>query len=270
MKRLFIATLLAVGTMAAQAQSKNDTLEIGQTTYRITYKSKSVRDTTATPYKYRDDEMRLDISETGVSKFYSYSKVLREKFIQKQYEMGSFDLRNMPKAGDLSWVFYKNYPAEGKTLMLDGVGNTDCQIEESTETQEWTIVPDSTAELLGYPCQLAVTQFKGRQWYAWYSEDIPLDEGPWKLRGLPGLILKAYDSHRQFIFDGAGMEQVTEPITFVKKKREKVSMKDFKKLKANYDPNDAIKGYGGKVIIYKSDGTKLDRIQKSKYNLIEQ
>ena len=269
MKRLFIATLLAASIMTAEAQSKNDTLEIGQTTYRITNKSKSVRDTTATPYKYRDDEMRLDISETGVSKFYSYSKVLREKFIQKQYDMGSFDLRNMPKAGDLSWVFYKNYPAEGKTLMLDAVGNTDCQIEESTETLEWTIVPDSTAELLGYPCQLAVTQFKGRQWYAWYSEDIPLDEGPWKLRGLPGLILKAYDSQRQFIFDGAGMEQVAEPITFVKKKREKVSMKDFKKLKANYDPNDAIKGYGGKVIIYKSDGTKIDKIEKSKYNLIE-
>lgn len=213
--------------------------------------------------------MRLDISETGLSKFYSYSKVLQSAFMQKQYAMGSFDLREMPKAGNLSWVFYKNYPAEGKTLMLDEAGETNCRIEENAETPEWTIVPDSTAEILGYPCQMATTLFKGRQWYAWYSEDIPLDEGPWKLRGLPGLILKAYDSQRQFIFEGAGLEQIAEPITFVKKKREKLSMKDFRKLITNYDPNDQLRGFSGKVVIINSDGTKLDKIPKAKYNLIE-
>lgn len=269
MKKLLLTTLLVVGTMSAQAQ-KSDTLTIGQTTYRITYQSTSVRDTLTTPYKYRKDEMRLDISERGISKFYSYSKVLQSEFLKKQYKMGDFDLRDMPKAGNLTWILYKNYPAEGKTLMLDMAGETDCQIEEKAETPEWTIVPDSIAEILGYICQMAVTQFKGRQWKAWYTEDIPIDEGPWKLRGLPGLILKAYDSRRQFIFEGAGLEQIAEPITFIKKKREKVSMTDFRKLMASYDSNDQLMGIKGKVVVITSDGTQLDKIPKPKFNLIEQ
>lgn len=257
----------------AKKKVKNDTLAVANTTYRITYQSKAVKDTLAKPYKYRDDEMRLDISGDGVSKFYSYTAELRAKVMRERVEKGVFDFRDLPKPGAFTMEFYKNYPEKGKTLMLETVGETKCQIEEKIETPEWTILPDSTADIMGYPCQLAVTHFKGRQWYAWYTEDIPIDEGPWKLRGLPGLILKAYDSSRQFIFDGQGMEQPDgEPITFIKMKREKVSQKDFRRLKESYDPNDVLKqmaGTGAKIVIVNSDGSKLDKIDRPKFNLIE-
>ena len=270
--RIFIISVLLAFSMMAQARN-NDTLSIATTNYRITYQSKAVKDTLTKPYKYRDDEMRLDISADGVSKFYSYSAAVRMKLMREKIEKGDFDLRDLPKAGILSMEFYKNYPEKGKTLMLDAAGEAKCQIEEKIETPEWTILPDSTADIMGYPCQLATTHFKGRQWYAWYTEDIPLDEGPWKLRGLPGLILKAYDSSRQFIFDGQGMEQPDgEPITFIKMKREKVSQKDFRRLKESYDPNDVLKqmaGTGAKIVIMNSDGSKLDKIDRPKFNLIE-
>lgn len=271
MRILMISILLAF-SMMAQARN-NDTLSIATTTYRITYQSKAVNDTLTKPYKYRDDEMRLDISADGVSKFYSYSAAIRMKLMREKIEKGEFDLRDLPKAGILSMEFYKNYPEKGKTLMLDVAGEAKCQIEEKMETPEWTVLPDSTADIMGYTCQLAITHFKGRQWYAWYTEDIPLDEGPWKLRGLPGLILKAYDSSRQFIFDGQGMEQPDgEPITFIKLKREKVSQKDFRRLKESYDPNDVLKqmsASGAKIVIMNSDGSKLDKIDRPKFNLIE-
>jgi len=270
--RIFMISVLLAFSMMAQARN-NDTLAVANTTYRITYQSKAVNDTLTKPYKYRDDEMRLDISGDGVSKFYSYSAAIRMKLMREKIEKGEFDLRDLPKAGILSMEFYKNYPEKGKTLMLDVAGEAKCQIEEIMETPEWTILPDSSADIMGYPCQLAVTHFKGRQWYAWYTEDIPLDEGPWKLRGLPGLILKAYDSSRQFIFDGQGMEQPDgEPITFIKAKREKVSQKDFRRLKESYDPNDVLKqmaGTGAKIVIMNSDGSKLDKIDRPKFNLIE-
>lgn len=293
--RIFIISVLLAFSMMAQAQQiggmvidksqmkmpakeakkkgKNDTLAVATTNYRITYQSKAVKDTLAKPYKYRDDEMRLDISGDGVSKFYSYTAELRAKVMRERVEKGVFDFRDLPKPGAFTMEFYKNYPEKGKTLMLETVGETKCQIEEKIETPEWTILPDSTADIMGYPCQLAVTHFKGRQWYAWYTEDIPLDEGPWKLRGLPGLILKAHDSSRQFIFDGQGMEQPDgEPITFIKMKREKVSQKDFRRMKESYDPNDVLKqmaGTGAKVVIVNSDGSKLDKIDRPKFNLIE-
>lgn len=270
--RIFMISILLAFSMMAQARN-NDTLAVATTNYRITYQSKAVKDTLAKPYIYRDDEMRLDISADGVSKFYSYTAELRAKVMRERVEKGVFDFRDLPKPGAFTMEFYKNYPEKGKTLMLETVGETKCQIEEKIETPEWTILPDSTADIMGYPCQLAVTHFKGRQWYAWYTEDIPLDEGPWKLRGLPGLILKAYDSSRQFIFDGQGMEQPDgEPITFIKMKREKVSQKDFRRMKESYDPNDVLKqmaGTGAKVVIVNSDGSKLDKIDRPKFNLIE-
>ena len=291
MKLMMISALLAVSVMvqaqqvsgmvidksmmtaAKKKSGKSDTLTIAKVAYRITYQSKAVNDTLTKPYKYRDDEMRLDISADGVSKFYSYSAAVRMKLMREKIEKGDFDLRDLPKAGILSMEFYKNYPEKGKTLMLDVAGEAKCQREEKMETPEWTILPDSTADIMGYTCQLATTHFKGRQWYAWYTEDIPLDEGPWKLRGLPGLILKAYDSSRQFIFDGQGMEQPDgEPITLIKAKREKVSQKDFRRLKESYDPNDVLKqmsASGAKIVIMNSDGSKLDKIDRPKFNLIE-
>ena len=140
----------------AKKKGKNDTLAVANTTYRITYQSKAVNDTLTKPYKYRDDEMRLDISADGVSKFYSYSAAVRMKLMREKIEKGDFDLRDLPKAGILSMEFYKNYPEKGKTLMLDAAGEAKCQIEEKMETPEWTILPDSSADIMGYPCQLAV------------------------------------------------------------------------------------------------------------------
>lgn len=262
-------------TKTKDKKGKSDTLTFAKVAYRITYQSKAVRDTLKTPYRYYDDEMRLDISADGVSKFYSQTKVLREQMMLEQLKKNYIDMTVIPKSGLLSWTFYKNYPAAGKTLMLDAViGGADCAVEEKMETPEWSMLPDSTAEIMGYPCQLAVTNFKGRQWYAWYTEDIPLDEGPWKLRGLPGLVLKAYDSSRQFIFDGQGMEQPDDaPITFVKADREKVDQKTLRRLKESYDPNDILKrasANGAKITIKNADGSKIEKLSKPKFNLIEQ
>ncbi len=120
------------------------------------------------------------------------------------------------------------------------------------------MVPDSTKEILGYQCQMATARFKGRQWIAWYTEDIPLDEGPWKLRGLPGLVLSAYDAPRQYIFEGAGLEQVSadQPVVIVNNKREKISQKDLRKVRNRYDPMAALGSRGIKIVaVNEADGS---------------
>ena len=59
---------------------------------------------------------------------------------------------------------------------------------------------DGDTTIVEYACHKATTHFKGRTWHVWYAPDIPISEGPWKLSGLPGLILAAKDSEGLFSF----------------------------------------------------------------------
>ena len=52
-------------------------------------------------------------------------------------------------------------------------------------------IGDSIKNVLGYDCVQATTDYHGREWTVWFTPDIPIQDGPWKLRGLPGLILEA-------------------------------------------------------------------------------
>lgn len=62
-------------------------------------------------------------------------------------------------------------------------------VKEKMEKLNWAII-DSTETILGYNCQIAETKFRGRTYFASFTEDIPISNGPWKFQGLPGIILK--------------------------------------------------------------------------------
>ena len=60
--------------------------------------------------------------------------------------------------------------------------------------------------------RLATADFRGRRWTAWFATDIPVSDGPWKLGGLPGLILEAYDEGQQHVFTAVGLERVKDEL----------------------------------------------------------
>jgi len=64
---------------------------------------------------------------------------------------------------------------------------------------------DST--ILGYLCHKATTRFRGRDYIAWYTEEIPFPYGPFKFGGLPGLITCIYDTQREHIYTLVGFEK---------------------------------------------------------------
>ena len=64
---------------------------------------------------------------------------------------------------------------------------------------DWALT-DDTLTISGLLCHRATGKLYGKQWKAWYTEEIPSSAGPWKLRGLPGLIVKAEDSEGIHVF----------------------------------------------------------------------
>lgn len=98
-----------------------------------------------------------------------------------------------PKGKNLS-VVYKNY----NTNELYSKGMISLKfltIKDSLNIFNWKI-EDKTKKINGYICQLATTSFRGRDYEAWFTNDLP-QGGPWKYDGLPGLILdiKSIDNY---------------------------------------------------------------------------
>ncbi|MDR1369104.1 MAG: GLPGLI family protein, partial [Dysgonamonadaceae bacterium] len=95
----------------------------------------------------------------------------------------------------------------------------------------WEILSD-TATILGYACQKAQCHYRGRDWEAWFTTEIPISEGPWKFYGLPGLITKLNDRKKHYSFVLTGFQEVNETIeTKISKNIQKIDRKDFLRAK---------------------------------------
>lgn len=272
MKRaIFVfAAILTLGNMVALAQVRTSVKILGASDgkvenidnvkYRITYDGKWVNNSSIKPYIYTGSEMRLDIGEK-VTCFYDRTKQVKDSLMSVKAQSGNYDFSDLPKGGRFPFSYYKNYPAEGKSMQIEAVGTENYQCTEKIEIPDWQIVPDSTADIIGYHCQMAKTKYKGRTWYAWYTEDIPMQEGPWKLCGLPGLILKAYDENQEYVFSAIGMSTLdgTSPIIISKDKREELSQKELKKAKEKFTPG----------MVMESLNIKNVKIQDEKGNPID-
>lgn len=96
---------------------------------------------------------------------------------------------------------------------IDGTVSEMFLAEEIIPPMEWIIFPD-TMTILGYLCFKATTNFRGREYIAWFAPDIPINTGPWKIYGLPGLILHLEDEDRLFVYKAIRVTNHAEiPIT---------------------------------------------------------
>jgi hypothetical protein len=98
---------------------------------------------------------------------------------------------------------------EGILLFSDiGLDGRVRHYRDTLYPMEWKLLPESRW-IEGIECQKAVTFFKGRSYTAWFAPSIPLGNGPWKLGGLPGLIVEAYE-------EGMDMHFILSEIRFLK------------------------------------------------------
>ena len=52
-----------------------------------------------------------------------------------------------------------------------------------------------------YKAQKAEVKYGGRDWIAWFTTELPLNDGPYVFHGLPGLIISIQDTNADYSFD---------------------------------------------------------------------
>lgn len=60
--------------------------------------------------------------------------------------------------------------------------------------------------------ELAVAEYHGRKWYAWFTPEIPVQDALWQQSGLPGLIMEAITADGEYGFTIKGIQQCDEPL----------------------------------------------------------
>jgi len=135
---------------------------------------------------------------------------------------------------------------------------------------EWDIYSEGK-EMLGYYCQKAEADFRGRRWTVWFTPEVPVDCGLWKFSGLPGLIMEAYDETMEYQFTASSITQTDEPLYEELPKESKLSRDEYRTLeeKRYADPLAYDTVGGGFTLVYGQDGVFTAGHYRLFYNPME-
>ena len=242
MKKLILLFTL-IGTLAT-AQNK-----------RFIYEYKFISDSTNVE-DVKTEMMFLDTTKEG-SKYYSYtvfnSDSIMKADLQKQLAAtGSINVRTDMRKGDVRYSVTKIDP-DYKTYLHRRLSMDAYKVEEDRKIN-WKI--SSEKEKVGeWNVQKAEADFAGRHWVAWFSTEIPIQDGPYKFHGLPGMIVKIEDKTGSHKLELKGIKNISEnlDINIFNAKEIAINSKQFQKVIKEYE-NDPTKGIkqmqmGGATIV---------------------
>lgn len=144
----------------------------------------------------------LDISGEK-SVFYSENRIKRDSIMQKAFQggggRGSINRDQMENLKTQISYSVEKDKVNQKTFFKDRIGR-DMYSYEEDRPLNWKISSE-TSKIGEYKVQKAETDFGGRKWTAWFTTDLPYQDGPYKFGGLPGLIVKVEDDRGDYSFD---------------------------------------------------------------------
>jgi len=169
------------------------------------------------------------------------------------------------------------YPVRGKRTVWEHISNLSLyRYWEDIEKPQWKLSAD-TCTILSYACYKATARFRGRDWIVWFTMDIPIDAGPWKLCGLPGLIMKASDSKSHYVFECIGVENMNrkkQPIIKIQGAHGLVecTRQEYLKAQRQFHENyvNSLSAMGYNVNIIDDSGNRIERIETPNTKFSEQ
>ncbi|MDE5555465.1 MAG: GLPGLI family protein [Muribaculaceae bacterium] len=155
----------------------------------------------------------LQIGE-GVGRFSDYTTFgcdsVRNIIGVDDYDIRAADRRDWQNLYAYDEIIYQNMPA-GKMTVYSSIVPNYYVYEEDAHSIEWEI-GEETDTICGYECMVAEGNYGGRTWRAWFTTEIPVAMGPWKISGLPGLVMKAADKDNLHVFEAISFRRGEVPI----------------------------------------------------------
>jgi GLPGLI family protein len=217
MKKILVTMMAFALTIAAQAQT--ETVDTAQFVAVYDYECRTQNDEAASI----TDRMQL-VVQVGrtVTKSMPFSAYPFTDNDSKADVAAGFQeaLMHMPTV----WTGLPN----GQTTVRELIFPHEYEGYEPTPEIVWTL-SDDTLTVSGYLCQQATATHRGVEWRVWYTDEIPSSAGPWRLRGLPGLIVKAESEAHTFCL--TELRQEATPITAPEQRPDVQRMKYTKLLK---------------------------------------
>lgn len=238
MKNLIFPIILCLVAIAANAQTKAD-IEVSYTMTSPNMRTGKLGDST---HQY------ILLAYSSQSKFYSPRTEQIDSLCSTPD--GEAKFKEMQRAAALAGNFDDIPRRDGSMYVVkstdanvmkvcDTAGMEQYVVEEPIENIDWTLSEDSLKNVLGYDCIMATADYHGRKWTAWFTPEIPLQTGPWKLAGLPGLILEADADNGVYSFVATGIQNTDRQISpvYLADRYEKVSRKDLLKAQRSFFDN---------------------------------
>jgi len=231
MKKLWLSIILLLICVVPALAQKAD-IAIGRAIYELTH----IRDTANRDKPY-EETMALLLGK-NVSAYRSISKQQQDEMLSNQIadqvkKASDPNRLNLTITGGraITSEEYYQYINEKKLYTEEQIINYYL-VEEPLPIINWKIQPD-TMSIGALHCQKATAHFKGRDYEAWFCPELPFRSGPWKLNGLPGLIIEASDTKKEVIFKFNLFEDISQSKQTILPPKEdiKTTPKELTKLK---------------------------------------
>ncbi|MCY1661665.1 GLPGLI family protein [Chryseobacterium sp. SL1] len=116
------------------------------------------------------------------------------------------------------------------------------------ENLNWKILSDKK-KIEDFECRKATVEYGGRSWIAWFTQSIPIPEGPYIFNGLPGIIVNISDDQENYSFNLIKIKKLEKDSLFFSKKGTVISWENFEKIQSDYyaDPFAELKARNIKI-----------------------
>lgn len=99
---------------------------------------------------------------------------------------------------------YKDFK-KNKLIIRTGIDINSYIVVDTLSNFKWHISKEKK-KILKFDCVKATANFRGRNYEAWFTDDIPIQNGPWKFCGLPGFIVSIKDEYNLFSYELKGID----------------------------------------------------------------